>query len=335
MRTGIPIFGLPPAKSRLRLSRVSPPFYWRPHTRMPIPHTTSAEELDRYAAGKRTVLSRGPAWRDVRLSVLALPSKSDVFTMPAVTEPFIAWVASGEAEAQEREGNGPWLTSRLKKGSLFLTTGGAPYDFRFCTLTPEPFEVVLVVLGLPLFREALDEVFGEHATQARLRDLSGFEDPALTSLLEKLREEAARRMPSRLFVRGIAQAIAVHLARHYAALLAVSAHEGKPSLPGFKLRQITEWMAAHLAEEFNLAQLAKRAGMSESHFNRLFKRATGIPPSQYQIKLRMDAARRLLRETKKSVITIANEVGYSTPSHFAQLFRKETGLSPTDYRRER
>jgi AraC family transcriptional regulator len=75
--------------------------------------------------------------------------------------------------------------------------------------------------------------------------------------------------------------------------------------------------------------------MSEFHFNRLFKRATGVPPSQYQIKLRMDAARRLLRETKRSMITIAIEVGYSNPSRFARLFRKETGLSPTDYRRQR
>ena len=82
------------------------------------------------------------------------------------------------------------------------------------------------------------------------------------------------------------------------------------SLPGFKLRRITEWMA----EEFSLGRLAEHAGMSEFHFNRLFKRATDVPPSQYQIKLRMDAARRLLRETKKSVITIAIEVGYSNPS---------------------
>ena len=75
--------------------------------------------------------------------------------------------------------------------------------------------------------------------------------------------------------------------------------------------------------------------MSEFNFNRLFKRATGVPPSQYLIKLRIDAARRLLRETQKSVITIANEVGYSSPSHFARLFRKETGISPSDFRRER
>ena len=94
-------------------------------------------------------------------------------------------------------------------------------------------------------------------------------------------------------------------------------------------------MAEHMGEEFSLARLAEQAGMSEFHFNRLFKRATGVPPSQYLIKLRMDAARRLLRETKKSVITIVNEVGYANPSHFARLFRKETGLSPSDYRRRR
>jgi AraC family transcriptional regulator len=75
--------------------------------------------------------------------------------------------------------------------------------------------------------------------------------------------------------------------------------------------------------------------MSEFHFNRVFKRATGIPPSQYQIKLRMDAARPLLRETKTNGITIALEVGYSNPSHFARLFRKVSGLSPTDYQRQR
>ena len=131
-----------------------------------------------------------------------------------------------------------------------------------------------------------------------------------------------RPSASRLFVRGIAQAIAVHLARNYEALTEALRGETS-SLPGFKLRRITDWMAEHMAEEFSLARLAEQAGMSEFHFNRLFKRATGVPPSQYQIKLRMDAARRLLRETKKSVITIAIEAGYSNPSHFARLFRKK------------
>jgi len=53
----------------------------------------------------------------------------------------------------------------------------------------------------------------------------------------------------------------------------------------------------------------------------------GVSPSHYHINLRMDEAKRLLRETKRSVVEIALEVGYANPSHFAQLFRKETGLS--------
>jgi AraC family transcriptional regulator len=301
---------------------------------MPVPETTSAEALDRYAVGTKIAASKGPAWRDVQLSVMSLPPVADVFTMPAVTEPFIVWTTSGEAETQERENNGPWLTSRVKKGSMFLTAAGAPYDFRYRTLTAEPYEVVLVLLSLPLFNEALQEVFGANAENARLRDVSGFEDPHLIPLLQQLRAEAARPVASRLLVRGIAQVIAVHLARNYSALTEAARGETS-SLPGFKLRRITDWMAEHLTEEFSLARLAEQAGMSEFHFNRLFKRATGVPPSQYQIKLRMDASRRVLRETKKSVITVANEVGYSNPSHFAQLFRKETGLSLTDYRRQR
>ncbi len=301
---------------------------------MPVPDTTSAEAIEHYSPGRKIAESKGAAWRDVRVAVLALPPVADVFRMPAVTEPFIAWNTSGEAEAQERESNGPWVTSHLKRGTLFLTAAGAPYDFRWKTLTPEPFEVVLVLLSLPLFNEALKDVFGTNAAHASLRDMSGFEDARLVAMLEELKQEAMRAKASRLFVRGMAQAIAVHLARNY-TVLSDEARGETSALPGFKLRRVTDWMEEHLAEEFSLARLAEQAGMSEFHFNRLFKRATGVPPSRYQIKLRMNTARRLLRETTKRVITIANEVGYSTPSHFAQLFRKETGLAPRDYRRQR
>ena len=90
-----------------------------------------------------------------------------------------------------------------------------------------------------------------------------------------------------------------------------------------------------MAEEFSLERLAEQAGLSRFHFQRLFKSATGVSPSRYHINLRMNEARRLLRETKMSVVDVALEVGYANPSHFARLFRRETGLSPSDYRRQR
>lgn len=55
-------------------------------------------------------------------------------------------------------------------------------------------------------------------------------------------------------------------------------------------------MGEHLAEPFSVASLADIAGMSGFHFNRLFKKATGMPPSRYHIRLRMEAERRLMLE---------------------------------------
>jgi AraC family transcriptional regulator len=302
---------------------------------MPVPETTSAEAFERYVGGKCLRMGRGEAWRDIKAWIVALPRAADTVHLPSVSEPFLAWTVSGQVEFQERENSKqPWLTHRLKKGSFFLTSGGAPYDCRWKALTSEPFEAMSVFIELPLLQRALGEVFGADAPHARLRDVSAFTDAVLNSMMEQVREELMRRHASVLFLQGIAQAIAIHLARNYAET-ARDLPSGSPSLPGYKLRQITDWMAENIAEEFNLDRLAAQAGLSKFYFNRLFKSAVGVSPSRYHINLRMDEARRLLRETKTSVVNVALDVGYANPSHFAQLFRRETGLSPSDYRRQR
>ncbi|HEY5894474.1 MAG TPA: AraC family transcriptional regulator [Chthoniobacterales bacterium] len=302
---------------------------------MPNPETTSAEGLEdyhHYLGGRRLAAGQGEAWRDIRASVYAAQPKGSVFT-PSISEPVLSWTRSGEVEVEDREVNGPWIKSHIKKGSFFLISGGAPYYCRWRTVSQEPHEYMLVVVALPLLQRALEEVFGTDANQARLRDISGFEDSALSSLMEQIYDELMRRKASPLRVQGLAQLIAIHLAETYSET--VKGHRDSPSLPGYKLRQITDWMAEHVVDDFNLDQLAGMAGLSRFHFNRLFKKATGFSPSRYHINLRMNVARRLLRETKKGIVAVAIEVGYTNPSHFAQLFRRDTGLSPSDYRRQR
>jgi AraC family transcriptional regulator len=302
---------------------------------MPIPETTSVEAFERYVGGKCLRRSKGKAWRDIKVWVVA-PSRNvdDAVPLPAVSEPFLSWTMSGEVEFCERENDGPWLTNRIKKGSFFLTTGGAPYDCCWESVSPEPFQAMMVFIELPLFQRAMAEVFGADAPYAHLQDFSAFTDDVLDCQMEQLHGELMRREASPLFVQGLAQTIAIHLVRNYAVVNKES-RSGSPSLPGFKLKQITDWMTAHLAEEFNLGQLAAKAQLSRFHFTRLFKNATGMSPSRYHLNLRMDVARRLLRETKKGIVDIALDVGYSNPSRFAQLFRRESGLTPSEYRRQR
>jgi AraC family transcriptional regulator len=301
---------------------------------MPIPEATSADAFERYIGGQCVKKSRGKAWRDIKAWIVTPPRTTGTVPLPAVSEPALAWTASGEAEFHERENNGPWIKHRIKQGSFFLTSGGAPYDCRWRAVSDEPFQSMQVFVQLPLLQRAMEEVFGVDAGNARLKDLSAFYDATLSHMMEQLREELMRRTASHLLVQGLAQAIAVHLARNYSEVVR-EPRSSSPSLPGFKLRQITDWMSQHMADEFSLERLATQIGLSRFHFTRLFKAATGASPLQYHLNLRINAASQLLRETKKSITEIALEVGYNNPSHFAELFHRETGLTPSEYRRRR
>ncbi|WP_161554751.1 helix-turn-helix domain-containing protein [Ereboglobus luteus] len=301
---------------------------------MPVPESTSAEGISAYIHGKFLTVGKGGAWRDIKAALVQSPPSGEALSIPSVNEPYLVWVTSGNVDIWDRENGGQWIKSTVKKGSFFLTTGGAPYDCRWRSLTSEPFVMMHVLLGLPLMKKAYEEVYGIDATHARPRDVSGGEDRQLNALMEQLYDELMRRKASRLLISGVSQAIAIHLVRKYSALTQQSS-VSSPSLPGFKLRQITEWMRQNAADEFDLAKLSEMAGLSKFHFHRLFKRATGATPTKYHLDLRMKMARKLLRETKKNVVEIALDIGYANPSHFAKIFRRETGSTPSDYRQQR
>lgn len=259
------------------------------------------------------------------------PSVEESVIVPAVAEPRMVRIVSGAAVVEERELGGSWSKSRVEVGDFFLTASQSPYEVRWRAFGPDPLSSMHLYLALPVFNRAIDEAFQNDPGVMRLRDVSGFKDNFLSVLLEELLKEVlSNRRGSSLFVEGIAQSLAGHLVRTYAD---ETTSEYKGGLPGFRLRKVRDLMVKHLEDEFSLIRLAREAGMSEFHFSRAFKRTTGFKPSQYFINLRMERARRLLRETNRSIIEIGLNVGYTSPSHFSRTFHREVGISPSRYRR--
>jgi AraC family transcriptional regulator len=295
------------------------------------PESTSGEAFHQYLRGRLTAASNG--WKNLLVRIYSEPRVEESVIYPAVAEPRMVRILSGAAAVEEREPGGPWLKTLVQADDFFLTASQSPYEVRWRAIGPEPFKTMHVYLGLPVFNRAIEEAFQTDPGATRLRDFSGFKDNFLSALLEGLLKElSSRHRGSSLFAEGIAQSIAGHLARTYAD---ETTQDYKGGLPGFRLRRVRDLMVTRLEDEFSLIRLAREADMSEFHFSRAFKRTTGFTPSQYFIQLRMERARRLLRETKRSVIEIGLDVGYTSPSHFTRIFRREVGISPTEYRRMR
>ena len=296
------------------------------------PIFTSAEAQRQYLPGELIHLGDGPAWKDILVEIYRRRPDEECMLVPAVAEPQIVWQVSGTVLCEERDPGGEWSSHRSGPGDMFLTTSPSPYELRWKAQSSEPSIVMHVFIGLPLLARATKELLGADAEPVVLKEAHAVNDPVLNLLLEQLRSElTGRGAASELLVQGIAQALAVHLVRRYRDESGVV---GNPAnvLPAFRFRKVENLMLESLEQGVQIGALAGAADMSEAHFSRLFKSTTGLSPSRYFIRLRMAKARQLLRETKRSIIDIGLEVGYTSASHFSQAFRKEVGLTPHDYR---
>ncbi|MBI6568217.1 helix-turn-helix domain-containing protein [Pseudomonas synxantha] len=292
----------------------------------------TGESMREYLPGESQVSPPRPEIKDIVIQLFTHRSVIEPILVPAVVEPLLVLVLAGAARVEERVLGGEWEAAEVSAGDFFLTNTDEPYEMRWQTHGGDTFEVMHLYLGLPLIEQASRELLGEHAGPVRLCDVSGARDGHIAFVMEQLRTElVGERSPSCLFARSLAQALAVHLVRSYLADTQPARRVN--ALQAYKLRKVTDAMSAHLGAEFNLAKLAGLAELSEYHFSRMFKRATGLSPSQYFIRLRMIRARQLLLETPRSIIDVGLEIGYSSPSHFSQVFRREVGVTPSEFRR--
>ena len=97
-------------------------------------------------------------------------------------------------------------------------------------------------------------------------------------------------------------------------------------------RAAVETVIARMRESadapLNLAEMAETAGVSRSHFDRVFRHVTGLSPRRFQTALRLHAATRLLLTTDRSVTEVCFDVGYESLGSFITKFTATFGVSP-------
>jgi transcriptional regulator GlxA family with amidase domain len=93
-----------------------------------------------------------------------------------------------------------------------------------------------------------------------------------------------------------------------------------------------EWMNRHLANDLSLPALAYQVGMSERSFSRHYAQSTGLTPGRAVERLRVEAARRLLSESRLPVKRISQRCGFGSEETMRRSFLRLIATTPQDYR---
>lgn len=94
------------------------------------------------------------------------------------------------------------------------------------------------------------------------------------------------------------------------------------------------YMENNIDEDFDVSRVAASMSLSRRHMERLFRTELSMSPTQVLLKLRLERARAILLRTKKPLLEVAVDAGFSNPSHFSRRFRQAYGQTPSQLRRE-
>lgn len=95
------------------------------------------------------------------------------------------------------------------------------------------------------------------------------------------------------------------------------------------LRRVREYIIAHLDEPMNIVTLAKVSSHSPFHFTRMFAQSVGMTPHQYVVRLRLQRAFQLIRESRVGLAHIAAATGFADQAHMSRWFRRVYGVAPS------
>lgn len=107
---------------------------------------------------------------------------------------------------------------------------------------------------------------------------------------------------------------------------------GDNAAGSFLVNRALEYMREHYAQKITLTDVAENTYVSQWHLSRLLNRHTGQSFSALLNSIRIEEARRLLKDPSLRVGDVAERVGFQEMAHFSRVFKKLTGMSANEYR---
>lgn len=295
--------------------------------------SVKTEDWDKHIPTELTKSSLDLDWRHLVVRNYKEPGDLELTDLPAVPDPFIAVVRSGDRELVGVDGDRPMAKARTRAGSVFIRPAAEPGQIGWTALSPEPVEALHLHIDLR-FLNKIAEQSASGGGKIEILQRFAINDPVIAHVAEAVHGELYHGGPdAKMYAEMAAQFLAAHLIRFHATRETVFPVYGT-GLTATDVKRVIDYIRAHIDQTLALETLASLVQMSPYHFSRLFKLKTGLSPHKYVVRERMRAAQHLLKTTRLGVLEVAYAVGYGSPSQFTQQFKRACGVSPAVFRRE-
>jgi AraC-like DNA-binding protein len=148
-------------------------------------------------------------------------------------------------------------------------------------------------------------------------------------------ESHARRTGGEAMLARMSEMMFIDAVRRYADHLPEQSQGWLAALHDRFVGRALALMHERPAHDWTIEELGRCVGLSRSTLHERFAQWVGVPPMQYLAQWRMQAAARMLLETRGTVTAIALDVGYDSEAAFARAFKRFVGKSPGAWRRQR
>ncbi|MEO6664044.1 MAG: AraC family transcriptional regulator [Rubrivivax sp.] len=252
---------------------------------------------------------------------------SAVMVQPPLDHHYVVMHLGGPKRVA-RSHDGPTASAIAEPGSLTLVPAGTAYLWK--TEGPIAFAHLYVP---PSALEQIVEADGRAGRGVSLADHVGFRDPLLEPIFRTmLNAVMATTTPSTLLLDALHASFLLRLGRRHSSAPAGPCKPSQDALAPHRLRQVLDYIEAHLADDLALSDLAAVAVISPFHFCRAFHLATGLSPYRYLNQRRLETARVLLLTTSASLEEVRLACGFSSKRQFGVLFKKTMGSGPKRFR---
>ena len=112
----------------------------------------------------------------------------------------------------------------------------------------------------------------------------------------------------------------------FSATLAAQACENR------RLADLVAWLPDNIRRSLDIDKLAQAVGMSPRNFARLFRQQVGTTPGKHIEDLRLEAARRQLESTPRTLGEVAAATGFASAEVLRRVFNRRLGVTPARYR---